>query len=64
MIAYGGALPFSAQASRLDLPVCLLVGLIATVPMLITGKFRRWQGFVLLAVYFSYVAVSCLGIVA
>ena len=64
MIAYGSNLPFSAQASRLDLPACLLVGLIATVPALIAGKFRRWQGVVLLAVYFVYITVSCLGVVA
>ena len=64
MIAFGDKLPFSAQAARLDLPACLLVGLIAVVPALISAKFRRWQGFVLLAVYFTYVTVSCLGIVA
>ena len=64
MIAYGSDLPFSAQAARLDLPVCLLVGAIATVPALIASKFRRWQGVVLLVVYFAYVTISCLGIVA
>ena len=64
MIAFGSDLPFSAQAARLDLPVCLLVGLIATVPALIAGRFRRWQGAALLIVYISYVTISCLGIVA
>ena len=64
MIAFGSDLPFSAQAARLDLPVCLLVGLIATVPALITGRFRRWQGVLLLIVYITYVTVSCLGIAA
>lgn len=64
MIAYGSDLPFSAQAARLDLPVCLLVGAIATVPALIASKFRRWQGVVLLVVYFAYVTISCLGVVA
>lgn len=64
MIAFGSDLPFSAQAARLDLPVCLLVGLIATVPALIAGRFRRWQGAALLIVYISYVTVSCLGIAA
>lgn len=64
MIAYGSARPFSAQAARLDLPVCLLVGLIATVPMLISSKFRRWQGFVLLGVYVTYVVISCMGVIA
>ncbi len=64
MIAYGANLPFSAQAARLDLPICLLAGLIATVPALITGKFRRWQGVVLLVVYAAYVTISCIGIAA
>ena len=64
MIAYGSNLPFSAQAARLDLPVCLLVGMIATVPALIAGKFRRWQGVALLIVYFAYITISCVGILA
>ena len=64
MMVYGSDLPFSAQASRIDLPACLLVGLIATVPMLINSRFRRWQGYVLLCVYAVYVVISCLGIVA
>ena len=64
MLAFGDNLPFSAQASHLDLPTCLLVGLIATVPMMISGKFRRWQGVALLTVYLAYVAISCLGVLA
>ncbi|MBQ7321507.1 MAG: calcium/sodium antiporter [Clostridia bacterium] len=64
MLAFGDNLPFSAQASHLDLPVCLLVGLIATVPMMISSKFRRWQGVALLTVYLAYVAISCLGVLA
>ena len=64
MIAFGGNLPFSAQAARVDLPACLLVGLIATVPALIAGKFRRWQGVVLLIIYIAYVVISCTGVLA
>lgn len=64
MLAYGGALPFSAQAAGLDIPACLLCGTIATVPALITGKFHRWQGVLLLLVYLTYITISCLGIVA
>ena len=64
MIAYGTNLPFSAQAARLDLPTCLLVGTIATVPALIAGKFRRWQGILLLIVYFAYITISCIGVAA
>ena len=64
MIAYGTNLPFSARAARLDLPTCLLVGAIATIPALIAGKFRRWQGVALLIVYFAYIIISCIGVAA
>lgn len=62
MIAYGASLPFSAQATTLDLPVCLLCGAIGTIPALITKKFHRWQGVLLLLVYLTYVVISCLGV--
>ena len=64
MLVYGGKLPFSAQASVMDLPVCLLAGLIATVPALIAGRFRRWQGAALLLIYAVYVTAACVGVVA
>lgn len=54
----GQALPVSAISARLDLPMCLVVGLIAIVPTMIRGKFSRAQGFVLLAAYLAYVAVT------
>lgn len=55
----GQALPVSSVLARIDLPFCLLVGLIAVVPALIRSKFSRWQGIVLLIAYVSYVAVTC-----
>ena len=64
MIAFGDRLPFSAQSAHLDLPTCLLVGIVATVPALIASKFRRWQGFVLIGIYLVYVTVSCIGVIA
>ena len=64
MIAFGDRLPFSAQSAHLDLPTCLLVGIVATVPALIASKFRRWQGFVLIGVYLAFVTVSCIGVIA
>ena len=48
------------QTARVDLPVCLLVGIIALVPALIAGKFRRWQGVALIACYAAYLAVIML----
>ena len=55
----GKALPVAATSARIDLPACLLVGLIALVPALIASRFRRWQGGVLLAVYVAYLVVTC-----
>ena len=57
----GGALPVSAQALAIDLPACLLVGCIAMVPSLITGRFQRWQGGVLLLSYVVYLVITCSG---
>ena len=37
-----------------DLPLVFLVMGIMTVPTIITGKLRRWQGISLLALYLSY----------
>ena len=56
----GGRLPLPRQSLALDLPACLLLCLIATAPPLATGRFRRWQGATLLAVYGGYVALVTL----
>ncbi len=53
------ALPITAASARLDLPACLLVGCIALVPALAAGRFRRWQGVALLAVYGAYILLTC-----
>ena len=42
---------------------CYMV-LIAIVPTLITGRFRRAQGAVIMAVYAVYVGLLCSGIAA
>lgn len=55
----GQSLPVSAAAARVDLPACLLVGVIAVVPALIASKFKRYQGAALLAVYVCYVGITC-----
>lgn len=56
----GGRLEVEASTYMIDLPVSLLVGLIAVLPPLITKKFHRVQGFVLIVVYIGYVVFSCL----
>lgn len=55
----GQSLPISATSARIDLPACLIVGLIAIVPAMTRSKFSRWQGFCLLAVYTAYVICTC-----
>lgn len=55
----GRALPISETSAMLDLPACLVVGLITIVPAMIFSKFRRWQGVALLSVYSAYLYVTC-----
>lgn len=55
----GKALPISAAFARVDLPVCLLVALIAMVPALVRSRFSRWQGAALLGVYAAYLVITC-----
>ena len=41
-----------------DIPACLIIGILSVVPTLITKKFSRWQGVLMLAAYAVYIAVS------
>lgn len=56
----GKSLPVSATAAMLDLPICLLVGLVAVIPAMIKSKFTRPQGIILLAIYAVYVVATCM----
>lgn len=53
----GGRLTIDRQGIMYDIPACLLIVLIAMVPTLISQKFRKWQGAVMLAVYAGYLAL-------
>lgn len=55
----GKSLPVSAASAMIDLPACLLVGLIGIIPAMILAKFSRWQGAALLAVYAAYIVLTC-----
>lgn len=55
----GKPLPVAATSAMIDLPACLLVGLIAIVPAMIRSKFSRWQGVALLGVYGAYIVLTC-----
>lgn len=59
MICAGKPLPIAASSAALDFPACLLVGCVAVFPMIITSKFKRWQGFALLGIYAVYLVLTC-----
>lgn len=49
-----GQLTINTQGLMYDMPACLIILLIAMIPTLITEKFRKWQGGVMLAAYAGY----------
>ena len=59
---YGGKLPVSAQNIYLDFPVAILVSLIAAVPAIITKRFHRWQGVLMLVIYVAYLLIVTVGL--
>lgn len=50
----GGSLLIGPQTTGLDLPACLALCGAAVMPPLLTGRFHRWQGAVLLGLYAGY----------
>lgn len=54
----GKALPIAEASAKLDLPACLIVGCIAVIPAMISQKFQRWQGILLLAAYGGYLFLT------
>ncbi len=58
----GKPLPLAESAARIDLPVCLLVCLVAMIPAMIRSKFSKWQGFLLLAIYAAYLVITCVAV--
>lgn len=59
-VVSGKDLPMLAQNIQLDMPFCLGLVLLSVVPTLISGKFKRAQGALLLAVYVLYVVLLVL----
>ena len=63
----GKALPVAQMNINFDFPVCILACAVAVVPAMIMGKFKKWQGVALLAIYVGYMAclvLNELGVVA
>ena len=52
----GKALPVEQMNINFDFPVCILACAVAVVPTIIMGKFKKWQGIALLAIYVGYMA--------
>ena len=57
---FGIPLPVSSQSIVLDFPFCLAAAGMAIIPALIMGKFKRWQGAVMLAGYITYITLLVL----
>ena len=52
------SLPASPTVAMVDIPACLIIGILSVVPTLITKKFSRWQGALMLAAYAVYIVLS------
>ncbi len=57
---FGAALPISPQSAVLDFPFCLMVAAMAMLPALVMGRFKRWQGGILLLMYVAYITLLVL----
>ena len=63
-LSEGGVLKVDNMSSVLiDIPVMVGLGAVALIPMLITGKFKRWQGILLLVLYLAYLVLSSTGVI-
>ncbi len=56
-LAAGEPLPVSAQSLAMDLPACLLISLLAMLPLIFRQRACRLQGAALLAAYGAYLAL-------
>lgn len=50
----GKPLPVERINLVFDFPVCIFACAVAVLPAMITGKFKKWQGFALLTIYVAY----------
>lgn len=52
----GKPLPVAHVNLIFDFPICIAAAVVGVVPAMITGKFKKWQGVALLAIYAAYMA--------
>ena len=50
----GEALPVDKVNLVFDFPVCIVACSLAVIPTIIQGRFKKWQGYALLATYAVY----------
>ena len=52
------------QGMLLDIPACLIITAAAIVPALVSGKFKRWTGFLIGGLYIAYLVImfTCFGV--
>ena len=56
----GQALPVDRINLVFDFPVCIAACAVAVIPTVIQGKFKKWQGYTLLAIYAAYMLLLVL----
>ena len=56
----GKALPVDRVNLVFDFPVCIAACAVAVVPTILQGKFKKWQGYCLLAIYALYMLLLIL----
>ena len=56
----GTALPVERINLVFDFPVCIAACAVAIIPTIIMGKFKKWQGYALLAIYALYMLLLVL----
>ena len=63
----GQALPVEKINLVFDFPVCIVACTVAIIPTIIQGRFKKWQGYALLAIYALYMlflVLNEMGIIA
>ena len=58
----GKPLPVQDSVAMIDFPACLIIGIVAVIPMLITKKFTRRQGLCMLFLYIVYLVLTVIGV--
>ncbi|MCI1930176.1 MAG: calcium/sodium antiporter [Clostridia bacterium] len=58
-IVSGGNLPVSNENVVLDMPICAVEAAVMIIPMMFTGKFKKWQGILTLVIYVGYIYILC-----